>query len=266
MATINYTTLKLPELLWHESEVIQNTPHFEVRKYNHKKGIIFRLPNGAKPGQIHHAFMEHEINLSNTLRTGTLTMKILVTFLPCHIGIFSGFKTLKGSYQSDFDDEVALDSGYFMPNYDHPDNIKNVVPLPPNIKSNLYEYLNEILFKHTDDAEIIDQYAVELGCKTQDIEKNIIKSPVLTSNTFKGSMKFSETVNFFKDMKSGKGSSLIPEDKKKETVYEDEFIAVEKDSDDEKIIRCSLINHHCNQRNNNTNICEYSSKCYWQYK
>ncbi len=79
MATINYTTLILPEILWKETEIIQTTPSSQVRRYKHKKGIIFRIPHGSEPGQTHHAFMEHEINLSNTLRTGTITMKIQIT-------------------------------------------------------------------------------------------------------------------------------------------------------------------------------------------
>ena len=56
--------------------------------------------------------MEYEINLSNTLRTGTLTMKVQITFIPCHMGVFSGFKELKGSYDAYYNDEDYDDWSY----------------------------------------------------------------------------------------------------------------------------------------------------------
>jgi len=125
MATINYTTLQLPKILWDYSELIQDTPHFEVRRYKHKKGIIFRIPKGAEVGQTFHAFMEHEINLSNTLRTGTLTMKVQITFVPCFMGVFSGFKELKGSYETDWNDE-DYGEDYFNEVMDLPNKYKNM--------------------------------------------------------------------------------------------------------------------------------------------
>lgn len=214
MATINYTTLQLPEILWKYSEVIQETPHFEVRRYKHKKGIIFRVPRGAKEGQTHHAFMEHEINLSNTLRTGTLTMKIQITFVPCHMGVFSGYSVLKGSYQTQWDDEFGED--LFIPDYKNDSNVKNIVPLPPNIKSNLYEYLNEILFSHVSDADIISRYAVDLGCQKEVLHNNIIPIPEQTSTTRKGIKAFNETFDFFNSITSGIGLSMLPEYTEKE--------------------------------------------------
>lgn len=210
MATINYTTLQLPDVLWLKSEVITDTPHFEVRRYTHKKGIFFRLPKGAKPGQTHHAFMEHEINLSNTLRTGTLTMKIQITFVPCHMGVFSGYQTLKGSYEADWNDDF-FGNEYFIPDYKNEANVKNIIPLPPNIKSNLAEYLNEILFNHVDDAAIISKYAVDLGCQKNIIKDCLVPMPVQTSTTQKGHKAFNETIDFFNNITSGNGANLIPE-------------------------------------------------------
>lgn len=210
MATINYTTLQLPKILWEYSELIQSTPSFEVRRYKHKKGIFFRIPNGAEVGQTFHAFMEHEINLSNTIRTGTLTMKIQITFVPCHMGVFSGFEKLNGSYHADFDDDGCGDE-YFKPDYENEANIKNIVPLPPNMKTNLYEYLNEILFNHVSDSDIISRYAVDLGCKKQDIKDRLVPLPVQTSDTKNGIKAFNETIDFFNSITSGNGNNLIPQ-------------------------------------------------------
>ncbi len=210
MATINYTTLQLPKILWDYSEMVQETPHFDVRRYKHKKGIIFRVPKCAEPGQTFHAFMEHEINLSNTLRTGTLTMKVQITFVPCHMGVFSGFKELKGSYETDWNDEDYGEE-YFKPDYKNDANIKNIVPLPPNMKTNLYEYLNEILFNYVDDANVISKYAVDLGCQKEKLKECFIAAPVQTSETAKGNKAFSETIDFFNSLTSGSGGKLLPE-------------------------------------------------------
>lgn len=210
MSTINYTTLILPAILWEMSEIIQDTPNFQVRRYKHKKGIIFRLPHGAEAGQTFHAFMEHEINLSNTLRTGTLTMKIQITFVPCHMGVFSGYKVLKGSYETDWGDDDYGDD-YFKPDYENDNNVKNIVPLPPNMKTNLYEYLNEILFNHVTDADVISKYAVDLGCQKQKLKENFIPVPEQTSNSRIGTKVFHETVDFFTQITSGTGQNLLPE-------------------------------------------------------
>ena len=210
MATINYTTLQLPKVLWEFSEVIQETPHFEVRRYLYKKGIIFRIPKGAKEGQTFHAFMEHEINLSNTLRTGTLTMKVQVTFVPCHMGVFSGFETLEGRYAYDWDDEdYSIES--FIPDYVNEKNVRNIIPLPPNMKTNLYEYLNEILFNHVSDADIINKYAVDLGCQKNKIKDCLVPAPVQSSDSKKGIKAFHNTIDFFNSVTAGNGNNLLPE-------------------------------------------------------
>jgi len=209
MATIAYVTLKMPDVLWAQTEVIQKTPNFEVRRYKHKKGILFRVPHGVKENDICHAFMEHEINLSNTIRTGTITMKIQVTFIPCHIGVFSGFKVLEGHYDCEYDDEY-MEYGSFVPEYDSPDTIKNIIPLPPNIKSNLSEYLNEILFKYCDNADLIHKYAVDLGCQKEKLKANFIPAPEQASTTKKGIKAFNATIDFFNEITTGQ-MNMLPE-------------------------------------------------------
>lgn len=209
MATINYVTLKMPEILWKESEIIQDTPSFEVRKYKFKKGIIFRIPHDIKPSDICHAFLEHEINMSNTLRTGTLTMKIQVTFIPCHMGIFSGFETLNGSYECIYNVEDYGDE-YFKPDYENPENIKNIVPLPPNMKTNLNKYLNEILFKYTDNSDLISKYAIDLGCQRKKIKANFLPAPIQTSTSKNGAKAFQLTIDFFNDIILGT-CNMLPE-------------------------------------------------------
>lgn len=209
MATINYVTIIMPGILWKRSEVIQDTPNFEVRRYNYKKGIIFRVPHGVKEGDVCHAFLEHEINLSNTLKTGTLTMKIQVTFVPCHLGVFSGFKVLKGHYECDFEDEF-YGSDYFSPDYQNEENIKNIVPLPPNMHTNLNEYLNDILFKYTDNADLISKYAVDLGCQKNNLKANFLPAPEQTSSTEKGVKAFQTTIDFYNNITSG-NLTMLPE-------------------------------------------------------
>lgn len=138
MATLNYVTLKVPEILFKYTELIQKTTHFGVFRYKQQAGIIFRIPHGVKAEDVCHFFIEHEINLSNTLKTGTLTMKAQVTLVPCHMGVFSGFEQLVGSYRTEWhDEEETYGEDYFVPNYSSDQNIKKVAPLPVNIKSNL---------------------------------------------------------------------------------------------------------------------------------
>lgn len=209
-ATINYCTLKLPAVLFENTKVINSTPSFEVRSYNLQKGVFFRIPHGAKEGDVYHAFMEHEINLNNTLRTGTLTMKIQITLVPCHMGVFSGFEHLDGTYQADFNDDFFGDV-FFKPNYQSDNNVKNIVPLPPNMHTNLYEFLNEILFKQVDDVDIISKYALALGCQRKTIKASLIPMPVQTSDSAKGVVKFHQTVDFFNSITSGNGTNLLPE-------------------------------------------------------
>lgn len=210
-ATINYCTIKLPAILFEHSSVVSQTPHFEVRKYNFKKGVFFRVPYGAKIDDVFHAFMEHEINLSNTLRTGTLTMKIQITFVPCHMGVFSGFDVLKGSYEAKYHDDEFFGDEFFKPDYSADENVKNIVPLPPNFYSNLHEFLNEVIFNHVDDAALISKYAVDLGCQQKTIKDKLIPVPVQTGDSEKGASVYQTTVNFFEELTSGKGSNLLPQ-------------------------------------------------------
>lgn len=211
MATINYITLQLPAILWQYSEVITDTPHFQVRRYKHKKGVIFRLPHDLKVGETCHAFIEHEINLSNTIKTGTLTMKVQVTFVPCHMGVFSGFQHLEGSYECEWEDE-GMGYDRFVPNYDSSANVKNIIPLPPNLKTNLYEYLNEILFQHCDDPDMISKYAVDLGCKKDQLRTNFVPAPVQTATTKAGIRAHQLTMNFY-NMITNNEVKLLPEPK-----------------------------------------------------
>lgn len=213
MATINYVTLQIPDILWKETEVIQSTPSFDVRKYKFKKGIIFRCPHELKTGMTCHAFIEHEINLSNTLRTGTLTMKVQVTFVPCHMGVFSGYKHLEGSFDTvywDEDDDWGEEK--FVPSYNHENTIKNIVPLPVNIKSNLYEYLNHILFQYVEDEQIISKYAIDLGCQKEKLKENFIPMPELSSDLPSSIQKHHKTIDFFNGLTSN-NVELIPEGK-----------------------------------------------------
>lgn len=212
MATINYVTLRFPQQLIDYVELIQALTHFKVYRYKHQKGIIFRIPHGIGVGDVCHFFIEHEINLTNTIRTGTLTMKAQVTVVPCHMGVFSGFAKLAGSYETDWHDEEGYGEEFFKPNYDDPTNIKKVVPLPVNIKTNLYEYLNEILFDKQEDLDIISKYAVHLGCQKDALKKNVMFIPV-PENTGRGinsPMKHEQTKYFFETASSNK-VNLIPE-------------------------------------------------------
>lgn len=173
MATINYVTLKFPEILLTHIEKIQETPNFLVYRYTHRPGIIFRIPHGVQTDDVCHFFLEHEINLSNTLKTGTLTLKVQVTVVPCHMGVFSGFDKLTGSYKTDWQDEED-NWGYerFVPDYER--GTKRIVPIPVGGKTNLYEYLNEILFKSNDDLDIISEYAVNLGCQREKLKDKVV--------------------------------------------------------------------------------------------
>lgn len=69
-------------MLFEHLAPIQSTPYFKVYRYTVTKGIIFRMPNGIQPGDICHFFIEHEINMTNTLKTGTLTLKVQITLIP----------------------------------------------------------------------------------------------------------------------------------------------------------------------------------------
>ena len=210
MATLNYVTIKTPEVLFSNIEVIQKTPAFNVCRYTHKKGVIFRIPHELRPGHIVHCFIEHEINLSNTLKTGTLTLKVQCTLVPVTHGLFSGFKNLEGSYSTRwFDEDYGEET--FVPDYGNPENEIFVAPLPVGIKTNLYEYLNEILFKHCDDTDMISKYAVSLGCQKNTVRKAIyIPAPVLNSDLPRANRKHIQNIDFFKGAENNE-IALLPE-------------------------------------------------------
>lgn len=178
MATINYITLKYPQKTLSEHlSLIQKLPYFNVYKNTFQPGIIFRIPHGVTDGDICHFFIEHEVNLTNTVKTGTLTMKVQITVVPVAMGLFSGFKELKGTYTTSWYDEEDYGEDFFKPNYNHQDNVKKVVPLPIGIKSNLYEYLEELLFNRIEDEKIINEYVAHLGCQRERIKENIVFIP-----------------------------------------------------------------------------------------
>lgn len=184
MATINYVTLKFPEILLKHVTKIQDTPNFIVYRY-YQPGIIFRIPHGVKTDDVCHFFIEHEINLSNTIKTGTLTLKVQITVVPCHMGIFSGFSELPGTYRTRYLDEGLeyqdedgnwVSDGFtvqsFKPDYDR--GTKRIVPLPVGGHTNLYEYLNEIIFKQNQNLDIIHDYAVNLGCQKDKLKDKVV--------------------------------------------------------------------------------------------
>jgi hypothetical protein len=218
MATLNYITLKVPKVLFDHITLIQKTPTFSVYRYKMQKGVIFRLPHELREGHMVHCFIEHEVNFTNTLKTGTLTLKVQCTFVPVTHGVFSGFKHLEGSYSCNWYDEDDYGDGYsiesFRPNYQNPNNEIFVAPLPVGMKTNLYEYLNEILFQHCDDADLLSKYAVNLGCQKDTIRKvTYIPAPELNSDLPKAKKNHIQNINFFEGANTGVGVALLPEKK-----------------------------------------------------
>jgi uncharacterized protein YodC (DUF2158 family) len=216
MATINYVTLKFPEILLKHVEKLQDTKSFSVYRYTVTPGIIFRIPHGVMTDDVCHFFIEHEINLSNTIKTGTLTLKVQITVVPCHMGLFSGFSKLPGTYQTEWFDEDSREydawgDDRFVPDYER--GTKRVVPLPVGGKTNLYEYLNEILFKPNEDLDIINQYAVNLGCQKDKLKDKVVfaLAPEYTSATNPDSSKnaFHQTQLMF-DFLSSQNLQLMP--------------------------------------------------------
>lgn len=215
MATINYLTIRVPEILFKNIELIQSTPHFKVYRYSRQKGIIFRLPHGLKPEMLCHVFLEHEINFSNTLKTGTLTLKCQCTFVPVNIGVFSGFKELKGKYHTRWVDEGDYDSEEetFVPDYTDVNNEIYVAPLPIGVRSNLGDYLNEILFDKVDDVNILHDYAVNLGCQKDTVRKaTYVAAPTLNAKrpTEKTIKKHLVWQDFFASAETGSVNLLPP--------------------------------------------------------
>ena len=211
MATINYCTLKVPQILFDNIQIIQKTPTFSVYKYKVRKGIIFRLPYDLKVDDVCHFFIEHEVNMSNTLRTGTLTLKVQITIIPIHIGLFSGYDKLDGNYITNWNDEDYGDE-YFVPDYDR--STKRIVPLPSGLRTNLYEYLDEMIFKQTNDLDIINDYAVSLGCQKNKLKEKIVFAPApeysSATNKPKSMQAFKETQLMF-DFFTNQNYQLLPE-------------------------------------------------------
>jgi hypothetical protein len=225
MATINYVTLKFPEVLLKHVEKIQDTPNFIVYRYTVRPGIIFRIPHGIMTDDVCHFFIEHEINLSNTIKTGTLTLKVQITVVPCHMGVFSGFSNLPGTYgtryldeSDDYQDEdgewhysPAVTSTTFRPDYER--GTKRIVPLPVGGHTNLYEYLNEILFKQNQNLDIIHDYAVNLGCQKEKLKDKIVFAlePEYSSgaDTEKSKQAFKQSQLMF-DFLSNQNYQLMP--------------------------------------------------------
>lgn len=211
MATINYCTLKFPDILLKHIELIQETPMFNVYRYKVTKGIIFRIPNGVMPDDVCHFFMEHEVNLSNTIKTGTLTLKVQITIVPVHMGVFSGFENLQGTYGTDWADEGDWGYERFTPDYDR--STKKIVPLPIGGRTNLYEYLNEILFKQNNDLDIIHQYAVNLGCQKEQLKNKVVFVPApeysSKANPIGSQKAFQQTQRMF-DFMSNQNLQLMP--------------------------------------------------------
>lgn len=212
MATINYVTLKFPKVLREYTKLIQATPFFNVFRYTHRPGIIFRIPHDVQDDDVCHFFIEHEINMTNTLKTGTLTLKVQITVVPCHMGVFSGFTELHGSYETDnWDEDGSYGYDRFIPDYDRA--TKRIVPLPVGGHTNLYEYLNQILFKQANDLDIINKYAVDLGCQKEKLKSKVefALAPEYSSNTSPDSSRkaFRETQMMF-DFLSNQNMELMP--------------------------------------------------------
>lgn len=215
MATLNYVTLKVPEILFSNIETIQKCTHFNVCRYRMQKGVIFRIPHDLRAGMMVHCFIEHEVNLSNTLKTGTLTLKVQCTMVPVHMGVFSGFKKLNGGYRTNWFDEESYGEDYFVPDYRSPENEIYVAPLPLGIKSNLSSYLDEILFKHCDDTNLLHSYAVNLGCQRDTIRKaTYVPAPELHSNLPRAKRQHGKWIDFFAMAEKGE-VALLPENQLK---------------------------------------------------
>lgn len=172
MATINYCTVIVPDVLFKNIKIISSTPHFKIYRHATKPGLIFRLPHELEAGITCHVFFEHEINLSNTLRSKSLTFKKQLTFVPVSYGVFCGYEKLDGEHH--WTDEEDYEREHFIPNYNSDKNVKRIAPLPIKLHSELYDYLTEILFQYQDNAKFINDCIVNLGCQLQSIQKAII--------------------------------------------------------------------------------------------
>lgn len=216
MATLNYVTLKYPqETLSKYLSLVQALPYFNVYKNTHQQGIIFRIPHGLKDGDVCHFFIEHEVNMTNTIRTGTLTMKVQVTVIPCHMGLFSGYEELKGTYKTNWYDEDDYGEETFIPNYLSRDNVKKIVPLPVNIQTNLYDYLSQLLFNKVEDENILNDYVAQLGCQKEKIKDKIvfIPAPENTGTGRNAKVAHTYTKHIFESIENNNSLTLIPDKK-----------------------------------------------------
>jgi hypothetical protein len=216
MATLNYVTLRYPgETLGKFLSLVQKLPYFNVYKNTHQAGIIFRIPQGVNDGDVCHFFIEHEVNMTNTIKTGTLTMKVQISVIPCHMGLFSGFDKLVGSYSTSWYDEEDYGEEFFIPKYSSDENVKKIVPLPVNIKTNLFEYLDELLFNKVEDENILNKYVAQLGCQKEKIAGKIvfIPAPDNTGTGLNAKKAHAYTKHLFEGIENNKSISLIPEEK-----------------------------------------------------
>lgn len=122
------------------------------------------------------------------------------------MGVFSGFQSLKGEH---IYDEDGFGCERFVPDYQNSENVRNIVPLPVNVSTNLYDYLNKILFQYCDNAEAISRYAVALGCQKDNIQNHFVPAPVQTSETTKGIQAHHRTISFYDEITNG-SMNLLP--------------------------------------------------------
>jgi len=212
MATLNYCTIITPEILFKHISLISSLPYFNVYKYSRNKGIIFRLPKDLEAGVACHVFFEHEINLTNTIKTKTLTLKTQITFVPVTYGIFCGFEHLEGNDYW-YDEEDGYSEGYFKPDYTNDKNVKRVAGLPPKSATGIVEYLNDILFENISDADLISKYAVSLGCQVKNLQ-NMMFVPVPVDHseerqTIRSSYLHEKTLKLFETL-SKEEIKLLP--------------------------------------------------------
>jgi hypothetical protein len=213
--TLNYCTIITPKILFENIELIQATPYFNVYRYKRTKGVIFRLPKDLTIGVACHVFFEHEINLTNTLKTKTLTLKIQATFVPVSYGLFCGFEHLDGKDYWDDEDDYGCSQEYFKPDYKSDKNVKRVAGLPPKVPLNMIDYLKEILFEPITEAEMISKYAFSLGCQVNAMQDLMfIPEPVVneTGNgvTSRKLYAYQQTLNLFNTI-SSENMNLIPQ-------------------------------------------------------
>jgi len=116
-------------------------------------------------------------------------------------------------YYDEEDDSYSQE--YFRPDYNNDKNEIFVAPLPVGIKTNLYEYLNELLFQHCDDTDLLSKYAVNLGCQKDTVRKaTYIPSPELNSKLPRAKVKHIQAIDFFQEANSG-NIKLLPENQLK---------------------------------------------------